>query len=140
LGWNPAAAALAKLGAFLKFMVTVVDPLIKNSDLPVGSRFLNTLDLSHLSDSTDKYVVVASQGKFDEEAIEQALSIDSAYVGLLANHNEAGRCCDGLNVRVSWQKNQPRFGGLEIGTSTPEEIAISIMAEIISKKKLVKVR
>jgi xanthine/CO dehydrogenase XdhC/CoxF family maturation factor len=137
VGWNSAAVALAKLGAFLKFMVTVVDPLIKNSDLPVGSRSLNTLDLSRLSDSTDKYVVVASRGQFDEEAIEQALRIDSAYVGLLANHKRGQEVLRRLESHVELAEKLTTVrvpAGLKIGASTAEEIAISIMAEIISQK------
>jgi molybdenum cofactor cytidylyltransferase len=137
VGWNPAAVALAKLGAFLKFMVTVVDPLIKNSDLPVGSRSLNTLDLSRLSDSTDKYVVVASRGQFDEEAIEQALRIDSAYVGLLANRERGREMLRRLESQGELAEKLTTVrvpAGLEIGASTAEEIAISIMAEIISQK------
>jgi CTP:molybdopterin cytidylyltransferase MocA len=137
VGWNPAAAALAKLGVFLKFIVTVVDPLIKNSDLPVGSRFLDTLDFSRLSDSTDKYVVVASRGQFDEEAIEQALRIDSAYVGLLANHKRGLEMLRRLESQGELAEKLTTVrvpAGLDIGASTAEEIAISIMAEIISQK------
>jgi len=137
VGWNPAAAALAKLGAFLKFMVTVVDPLIKSSDLPVGSRLLDTLDFSRLSDSTYKYVVVASRGQFDEEAIEQALRIDSAYVGLLANRKRGQEMLRRLESQVELAEKLTRVrvpAGLEIGATTAEEIAISIMAEIISRK------
>jgi molybdenum cofactor cytidylyltransferase len=137
VGWSPVAAGLARLGDFLNFSVIIVDPLIRSSDVPTKVRLLNTLDLSLLSSSTDKYIVIASRGKFDEEAIEQSLRIENAYVGLVANRKRSlellrrleikGESAEKLaSVRVS--------AGLEIGARTPEEIALSVVAEIVSER------
>ena len=43
-------------------------------------------DFSLLPEAAERYVVVASRGKFDEEAVEQALHVQSAYVGLVASN------------------------------------------------------
>jgi len=137
-GWGPAASALVKLGQLLNFTVTVVDPLLEIADLPSRARLLNILDFSLLPESSERYVVVASRGKFDEEAIEQALHARSAYVGLMASEKR------GREIRKSLEsKGQPAEklatvrvpAGLDIGAQTPEEIALSIMAEIISRKR-----
>jgi molybdenum cofactor cytidylyltransferase len=85
-GWGPVASALVKMAQLLDFTVTVVDPLLEISDLPPEVRLLNTLDFSLLPPTSERYVVVASRGKFDEEAIEQALRAQSSYLGLMASH------------------------------------------------------
>ena len=73
VGWKPVAISVVKLGTMLNFRVTVVDPLVEISDLRPGVRLLNALDFSLLAETSERYVVVASRGKFDEEAIEQAV-------------------------------------------------------------------
>ncbi len=138
VGTEPVAVILAKLGKMLHLTVAVVDPLLKNSDLPEADRVLNVLDLSLLQSSRDAYVVVASRGRFDEEAVEQALHTNSAYIGLIASKRR------GQEIRLSLELRGVapdrlaalRFpAGLDIGAETPEEIALSIMAEIVSQRR-----
>jgi xanthine dehydrogenase accessory factor len=139
VGWNPVAAGLARLGDFLDFSVVVVDPLVKSFDMPTKARLLNTLNLSLLSSSTDKYIVVASRGKFDEEAIEQSLRIENAYVGLIANRKrglEILRRLEGKGEPAEKLTRVRVSAGLEIGARTSEEIALSVMAEIVSQRAL----
>ncbi|MEA2263929.1 MAG: xanthine dehydrogenase accessory factor [Acidobacteriaceae bacterium] len=82
-------------------------------------------------------MVVASRGKFDEEAVEQALHAQSVYVGLVASSKR------GQEIRRSLEcKGEPAEklatvrvpAGLDIRAETPEEIALSIMAEMISRR------
>jgi hypothetical protein len=72
VGWEPVAISLVKLGMLFRFAVTVIDPLLEISDLPEGVRLLNALDFSLLPGASERHVVVASRGKFNEEAVEQA--------------------------------------------------------------------
>jgi molybdenum cofactor cytidylyltransferase len=138
VGWQAVAIALVKLGKLLNFTVTVVDPLLEISALPPGVKLLNALDFSLLPGGSERYVVVAGHGKFDEEAVEQALHVPSAYVGLVASNKR------GQEIRRSLErKGEPAEklaavrvpAGLDIGAETPEEIALSIMAEIVSRRK-----
>jgi molybdenum cofactor cytidylyltransferase len=138
IGREPVAIALAKLGKLLRFSVTVVDLLLKISDLPDVDRVLNSLDFSHLPPAAARYVVVASRGKFDEEAIEQALHANSAYVALVANKKRAQEIHSSLELRGEPAENLAKIhapAGLNIGAETPEEIALSIMAEIVSENR-----
>lgn len=138
VGWEPVAISLVKLGKLLNFTVTVVDPLLKTSKLPPGVRLLNTLDFSLLPGSLERYVVVASRGKFDEEAIEQALQTRSAYVGLVANKKRGQEILRSLERRGEPAENLATVrvpAGLDIGAETPEEIALSVMAEIVSRRR-----
>ncbi len=137
VGRKEVAIALMKLGLFLKFTVTVVDPLLEVSALSPGVRLLKTLDLSLLPQKSGRYVVVASRGKFDEEAVEHALQVQSAYVGLVANKKRAQEILRRLERRGASPEKLATVrapAGLNIGAETPEEIALSIAAEIVSRR------
>src|SRR5215469_1042073 len=84
VGREPVGIALAKMGKLLNFSVTIVDPLLRTSEAPEADRVLDSLDFSRLPAAFPRYVVVASRGKFDEEAVEQALHSNSTYVALVA--------------------------------------------------------
>jgi xanthine dehydrogenase accessory factor len=135
VGREPVSIAIAKMGRLLNFTVTIVDPLLKVSDAPEADRVLNSLDFSRLPASFSRYVVVASRGKFDEEAVEQALHSNSNYVALVANRKRAQEVLRSLQARGEPAENLSKVrvaAGLDIGAVTPEEIALSVMAEIVS--------
>jgi len=138
VGKDPLAIAMVKLGKLLRFAVTVVDPFLKPSDLPEADRFLNSLDFSRLPAASTRYVVVASRGQFDEEAVEQALHANSAYIALVANKKRAQEICRSLELKGAPPEKLAKVrapAGLSIGAQTPEEIALSIMAEIVSEMR-----
>jgi molybdenum cofactor cytidylyltransferase len=138
VGKDAVAVALTKLGQLLRFTVTVVDPLLTSRDLPQADRVLHTLDFSLLAKNPDRHVVIASRGTCDEEAVEQALHANSSYVALVANRKRGDQVLRGLRVKgVAAEKlDSVRVpAGLEIGAATPEEIALRIMAEIVSERR-----
>jgi len=137
-GWGPVADALVRFGLSLDFSVTVVDPLLEISDLPAGVRLLNSLDFSLLPQTSRRYVVIASRGKFDEEAVEQALRMQSSYVGLMASHKrgqEIRRSLERMGESAEKSATLHVPAGIDIGAETPEEIALSIMAEVVSRRR-----
>jgi len=138
VGREPVAVALGKLGKLLHFTVTIVDPLVKSSDLPEADRFLTSLDFSHLPPASARYVVVASRGRFDEEAVEQALRTNSNYIALVANKKRAEEIRRSLELRGESPERLARVrapAGLSIGAEGPEEIALSILAEIVAESR-----
>jgi molybdenum cofactor cytidylyltransferase len=138
VGREPVGIAMAKLGKVMKFAVTLVDPLLSVAEAPEADGVLNSLDFGLLRDSRSRYVVVASRGKFDEEAVEQALRVKSAYVALVANKKRAQEIRRNLQSRGETEENLAKMhapAGLDIGAETPEEIALSIMAEIVAEMR-----
>jgi molybdenum cofactor cytidylyltransferase len=138
VGRDPTAAALAKLAQVLRFTVTVVDPLLSAHELPAADRVLHLLDFSLLGANPDRHVVVASRGTCDEEAIEQALQVNAVYIALVANRKRGQEVLRGLRMKGSPEEKLAGVrvpAGLEIGARTPEEIALSIMAEIVSERR-----
>jgi xanthine dehydrogenase accessory factor len=137
-GCDAVVQALAKLGRLLNFTVTVVDPFLRLSELPEADRILHALDFSLLPAADERYAVVASRGQFDEEAVAQALQAGSSYIALLANKKRAQEVIGSLRAqRLAPEKlagiRAP--AGLEIGAEGPEEIALSIMAEIVAVRR-----
>ena len=138
VGRDEVAQALAELGSIMNFTVTVVDPLLRLAGLPEADRALHAMDFSLLPASDERYVVVASRGQFDEEAVEQALRANADYVALLANKKRAQELMASLRVQgIAAEKlaavRAP--AGLDIGAESPEEIALSIMAEIVAERR-----
>jgi molybdenum cofactor cytidylyltransferase len=138
VGRDEMAVALAKLGKLMRFTVTVVDPLLAADELPDADRVLHALDFSVLAANPDRNVVVASRGTCDEEAIEEALAANSAYIALVAKKKRGDEVVRSLQMKgIAAEKlagvRVP--AGLEIGAETPEEIALSIMAEIVSERR-----
>ncbi len=137
VGRDAMAVALAKLGQLLRFTVIVVDPLLSTRELPEADQILHVLDFSLLPPSLDRHVVVASRGACDEEAIEQALQTNSVYVALVANRKRGQEVLRGLRMRGISAESLASVrvpAGLEIGAGTPEEIALSIMAQIVAER------
>lgn len=135
VGRDGVVRALAKFGRLLNFTVTVVDPFLRLAELPEADRILHALDFSLLSCSDERYCVVASRGQFDEEAVAQAVLSDSLYIALLANKKRAQEVMRSLGAQSIPAAKLAAVrapAGLEIGAETPEEIALSIMAEIVA--------
>jgi molybdenum cofactor cytidylyltransferase len=138
VGRDEMAVALAKLAQVMKFTVTVVDPLLATADFPDADRVLHSLDFSLLAANPNRHVVVASRGTCDDEAIEEALAANSAYIALVAKKKRGEEVTRGLRRKgVAAEKlaSVRVPAGLDIGAETPQEIALSIMAEIIAQRR-----
>ena len=80
----------------------------------------------------DAAVVVASHGHGEEEALEAALSSAVPYVGLVASRARGAAVRESLAVDTERLKTP---AGLDIGARTPEEIALSILAEVVAERE-----
>ena len=138
VGRDAVVHALAKLGRLLNFTVTIVDPFMRREELPETDWILHALDFSLMPAARERYCVVASRGQFDEEAVAQAILTDSSYIALLANKKRAQEVIRSLgaqSIPVEKLAAVRAPAGLEIGAESPEEIALSIMAEIVATRR-----
>jgi xanthine dehydrogenase accessory factor len=78
-------------------------------------------------------VVVASHGAEEERVLEDALRAGVPYVALVASSRRGEAVRDALDIPDELRSQLHTPAGLEIGASTPEEIAISILAEIVAE-------
>lgn len=137
VGNDEVAKALAQFGHMLDFTVTIIDPLLDLPDIPGATRILRVLDLARVGSDAGTYVVIASRGRFDEEAVEQALNANAPYVALMANPKRAREIAASLQRNGLSNEQLKRLrapAGLPIGAKTPAEIALSLMAEIVSER------
>lgn len=133
VGREGVALAVVKLLRLLGFRATVVDPLLTFSEMPEATAILRAMDFRQLPVAARRFCVVASMGRFDEEAIEQALWVGIPYVALVANQRRAQEVLQGLVLRgVAAEGTAVRTKpGISIGAQTPQEIGLSIVAEIV---------
>lgn len=134
VGREKFAHALAAMARLLGFTVTVADPLLAPEEFPEAHRILHVLDFSKLPANAVRHVVIASRGQFDEEAIEQAVSVGARYIALVANKKRGEEIKRTLRSRGIPTEKLRVPAGLQIGAESQEEIALSIMAEIVVER------
>lgn len=138
LGRSSVAQFLAQLGNAIGYAVVVVSSETAIAGFE-GAEVIATKDFDLVGAKVTRqtFVVVSTQGEGDEEALEQALKTNAAYVAFVASKTKATKVFEYLQERgVSREKvSQIRApAGLDIGARSPEEIAVSILAEIIQMR------
>jgi xanthine dehydrogenase accessory factor len=83
----------------------------------------------------DAAVVVASHGRDEERALITALELGVPYVGLVASRKRGSAVVADLDVSAEDRARVHTPAGLDIGAQTPEEIALSILAEIVAARR-----
>src|ERR1700694_3472799 len=82
IGGTPAARTLISLGRAVGFRTCGVQPGAEAADFPGADRVIDDLDLSALGEETDCWVVVATMGHYDDDALAAALALPAADVAL----------------------------------------------------------
>jgi xanthine dehydrogenase accessory factor len=136
-GLSPVVRALGQLGKGLGYSVDVVDPEAATGLLPGVDRTFVDFASAELRESggTGKtYAVVATMGEHDDEAVTAALGLRPSYLGVVASRARFGELREGLLARGVSAEPLDRIhnpAGLDIGARQPEEVALSILAEIV---------
>ncbi len=138
IGHEPIAAALTRLGKAMGLAVHVVDPLATQQDFPDAERVYNDPESPDIKITPHTFVVVATHGRFDERSLERFLKTDTPYVALVASRKRAAVIVDHLaakGIPAERLRKIKNPAGLDIGAVTPEEIAVSIVAEIVGIRR-----
>ncbi|RHW41581.1 hypothetical protein D1B31_07645 [Neobacillus notoginsengisoli] len=136
---------VAKLGCMLGFYVTVIDdrPEFANTerfpdvDKVVCESFLRYFKNVPLTCKT--YILLLTRGhRFDVLSLQELLGRDSqpAYIGMIGSRRRISGVFEQLKEEFPVERLSQIYTpvGLDIGAETPEEIAVSIMAEILKVK------
>ncbi len=126
VGHGPVVETLATLGHAADFLVSTLTPDTAHSGL-------EQLPLTERAS-----VVVATHAEADEEVLDRVLRTGAGYVSLVASRRRAGVILEGLKARGAPPDRLGRLkapAGLDIGAVTPQEIAVSILAEIIQHRR-----
>ncbi|HEY7494194.1 MAG TPA: XdhC family protein [Candidatus Tectomicrobia bacterium] len=138
IGETPVAQALARFGTQLDFTVWVSDPDVTRERFPDAEARYEHLEEACSRVQTSTYVVVATQGAYDEEALKAALATAAGYIGLVASTRRAAAILQTLRDQGVPSERLQRVtcpAGVQLGAVTPPEIAFSIMAEILQLRR-----
>ena len=137
--------ATAAMGKMLGFRVSVVDPRSEynnhdqfpDADSLVVEEFTDSF--AKLNIDKNSYIVIFTPGHAsDEQCLHFALGTDATYIGMIGSKKKVKEVKERLVKKgVSAERlNQVHAPiGLEIGAETPQEIAVSILAEMINVKR-----
>lgn len=136
-GNAPVARALCDLGRAMHYRVLVVDLGHRPS---MGSDLEVVRDLDRLGDldPSSTFAVVASHGTFDEESLEKLATLDVAYAGFVASRKRRDEVFAALSSRGVPSERLAHVrapAGLDLGARLPHEVAVSVMAEIVSVRR-----
>jgi xanthine dehydrogenase accessory factor len=121
IGGSPAVRTLVELAAALGWRAEAVDDA----------------DLGGLAIDGRTAVVVATQGHYDEDALEAALATNAGYVGLVASAARAPAVLAELEARGVDAGSRSRVrapAGLDLGRIDHAEIAVAVLAELVALK------
>jgi xanthine dehydrogenase accessory factor len=138
IGHLATAEALVRLGKDLGWRVSLMGLDVSRERFPQADQLIEDLEFSKLSITKNSYVVVASHGNYDEDMLVAALQSEAPYVALIASKKRASAILQYLNESNLTQEQIARLkypAGLDFGAVTPEEIALSILAEIIQRRQ-----
>jgi xanthine dehydrogenase accessory factor len=136
-GSSPVAVAVADLAKRMGFAVTVCAPPIEQAAFDDVDRRIEGYALP-VEEPGERYVVVSTQGRGDLAALLAAFAVDSEYVAFVGSRKKADVLRARLVERGVSAKRLTKLkapAGLDLGAITPDEIAISILAEIIAARR-----
>jgi xanthine dehydrogenase accessory factor len=137
-GASPAAEALVVIGKAVGFQVFLIDPSATVENFPAAEVILPQIEAGKFPDTHERYAVVATMGNWDEEAIKAILALSPAYLGLVASKKRFQEIVSRLSSEGVSREQLALVrcpAGLEIAARTLPEVALSIMAEIVSRRR-----
>jgi xanthine dehydrogenase accessory factor len=136
-GSSPVAVAVADLAKRTGFAVTVCAPAAEQAAFEEAERRIEGYALP-VEEAGARYVVVSTQGRGDEAALRAALAVDADYVAFVGSRKKAEALKTTLAKRGVPAERLAKLkapAGLDLGAITPDEIAISILAEIVATRR-----
>lgn len=139
------AVCVSKLAKMVGFKVTVID---SRKEFANQDRFSEADEiiaedtekaLSHLDIAPSTYIIVVTRGHLkDEEVLSSVVRSNAAYIGMIGSHKKNAAVFQRLAKKgISQEELDKVYSpiGIDINAQTPEEIAVSIMAEIIQVRR-----
>ena len=137
LGASPVAISLAGQARQLGYHVTVAAPAADLLTTPDADQLIDGYRLDPRNESR-RFIVVSTQGKGDEAALRIAVTTDAAYHAFVGSRRKMAALREKLiaeGVAANALDRIKAPAGLDLGAITPEEIAMSILAEITVERR-----
>lgn len=136
-GASPVAVAIAAIAPRMGFFVSVCAPASDHMLFSDPDRLINGYEIPADSGSS-RYVIVSTQGRGDTAALKSALASPSTYVAFVGSRKKAAALKDELaasGIAPSLLETLRAPAGLDLGAITPDEIALSIVAEMVEVRR-----
>ncbi len=138
IGRSHIAQSLCKIAKAADFNVTIAmdqneDEMFENAD-----HFVKISDLDNYKHGKDSFVVVCTQGENDEVSLQKAIDMNPGYLSFVASRRKANgvyNTIKKMGVTIDQLKTIKTPAGIDIKAKTPQEVAISILAEIVEHKR-----
>ena len=137
LGASPVAMSLAAQAGRLGYHVTLAAPAADLTTAPRADMLIDSFALGELHQAK-RFVVVSTQGRGDEAALRAAVATEAAYHAFVGSRRKMAALRGkliGQGIDASAVDRVKAPAGLDLGAITPEEIAISILAEIVAVRR-----
>ncbi|OAF16257.1 XdhC family protein [Bradyrhizobium neotropicale] len=136
-GASPVALSLAAQARTLGYHVTLAAPSADLTVPPDADTLIDGYQLGELGEAK-RFIVVSTQGKGDEAALRAAIATKADYHAFVGSRRKmaslrARLIAEGANAGAIDSVKAP--AGLDLGAITPEEIAMSILAEITRERR-----
>jgi xanthine dehydrogenase accessory factor len=137
LGASPVALSLAAQARPLGYHVTLAAPAVELGNAPAVDMLIDSFNLGDMN-AARRFVVVSTQGKGDEAALRAAVATEAAYHAFVGSRRKMASLrekllAEGIDAGLLDRVKAP--AGLDLGAITPEEIAMSILAEITLERR-----
>jgi xanthine dehydrogenase accessory factor len=137
LGSSPVALSLAAQARPLGYHVTLAAPGADLANAPAVDMLIDSFNLGDIN-AARRFVVVSTQGKGDEAALRAAVAMEAAYHAFVGSRRKMASLREKLLAEGIAAASLDRVkapAGLDLGAITPEEIAMSILAEITLERR-----
>lgn len=141
IGAGYMAAPLVKIGKMCDFQVTVIDPHAKPEEFEDADWVINEPveeAISKVKINPETYIAIIGRYDQDVPALKSVVNSKARYIGMIGSKKRIALALNNLkqeNIELDKDKLHSPIG-IEIGAETPEEVAISIMAEIIKVRRV----
>ena len=136
-GASPVAMSLATQARQLGYHVTLAAPAADLVAVPDADALVDGFAVRELHPAR-RFIVVSTQGKGDEAALRAAVATDAEYRAFVGSRRKMAALREKLiaqGVDASAIDHIKAPAGLDLGAITPEEIAMSILAEITVERR-----
>ena len=144
-GGGHISLALARMGKLLGFKIAVIDdrPEFANpdrfpeADMTLAEDFSKTFPELKI-DKSSYIVIVTRNHQYDDLVLEWAVGTPAKYIGMIGSKAKTKAVFSHLMTRGISKEQLDRVHapiGLEINAQTPEEIAVSILAEVVKVRR-----
>ncbi len=137
-GRSHIASAVCQFASASGYHVHMISDLADDDMFPSAKTISTLKDFDKSKDLSNGYVVVCTQGEDDASSLATAIETNPRYLGFVSSRKKAnslfmGLKRDGVPFETLAKIKTP--AGIDINAKTPQEVAVSILAEIIQVKR-----